>query len=135
VCVTVRAFVRVYVHVYVHVYVYVCVCVRVCACAYACVCVRVYVCAPVRMRVHVRVSAASPFACLLRPLCVQVDLSSVRAHVISLLLESVYFFRDLTKQQQDDLSFCMDILYLPKDSFVFEEDEARSPNRPEPHST
>ena len=52
-----------------------------------------------------------------------VDLSTVRWHVISLILETVYFFRDLTKQQHDDLSRCMELLYYEKGSVIFEEDD------------
>jgi len=54
---------------------------------------------------------------------IDVDLSTVRIHVISLLLESVYFFRDLAKQQQEELAQCMDIVYMEQGAVVFEQDE------------
>ena len=52
-----------------------------------------------------------------------VELSSVRAHVISLLLENVYFFRDLTRHQHEELAQCMQIAYQPAGTVVFEEDQ------------
>ena len=53
-----------------------------------------------------------------------VDLSPVRGHVISLILESLYFFRDLTKQQQDELAKCLKIEYYEAGQVIFEEDDA-----------
>ena len=50
-----------------------------------------------------------------------VDLSSVMIRVISLVLETLTFFRDLTKQQHADLASVMEMAYFRKDNPIFEE--------------
>ena len=49
--------------------------------------------------------------------------SPIRCQIISLNLESIYFFRDLTKAQHDELSRLMEIVYFPEGGVCFEEDD------------
>lgn len=52
-----------------------------------------------------------------------VELSSARYHVISLILEGLFFFRDLLKPQQDELAKCMEFAFFSRQDVIFEEDD------------
>ena len=53
-----------------------------------------------------------------------VELATVKQHVISLILESLPFFRDLTKSQQDELGLILDLTYHERSTTLFEEDDS-----------
>jgi hypothetical protein len=55
---------------------------------------------------------------------VDVDLSTVRAHVVTLILGSLPFFRDLTPFQRENLSGIMEMGYHAKGHVIFEEGDA-----------